>query len=293
VRLASLVVAEDLFGDQLGVHERAAVVRRLPARLCIFGCLVEVGVDIRIGVELLVVVVRLAVTAVDVFDDTVGLVERMRDVVERSEVRLLSGGIVVLVIRGEIGCIHSGDDTPVRDPSIGLEKLSRRGALSRESSRAVVCYLYRVVKTAVDGGTVTRPIEEFEDEAGVVTKYRRHLNGRGRVASGAKVHPSAFVESSAYVEADARVGQNAWIGAGSWVDRGAALSDGVFVGANVHIGRGVLVGRGARLGSNSRIEPDVRIGDEVRVERDSRVNEDLGLRERARRSSADGFAKAA
>ena len=35
---------------------------------------------------------------------------------------------------------------------------------------------------------------EFEDEAGVLRRYRKHVNGRGLVATTAKVDPTAFVD---------------------------------------------------------------------------------------------------
>jgi hypothetical protein len=46
---------------------------------------------------------------------------------------------------------------------------------------------------------------EFEDEAGVLRRYRKHANGRGLVATTAKVDATAFVDPTAYVDPGAEV----------------------------------------------------------------------------------------
>ena len=53
---------------------------------------------------------------------------------------------------------------------------------------------------------------EFEDEAGVLRRYRKHVNGRGLVATTAKVDPTAFVDPTAYVDPGAEVQRGAQIG---------------------------------------------------------------------------------
>ena len=94
--------------------------------------------------------------------------------------------------------------------------------------------------------------EEVETDSGEVSRYRRHVNGRGFVAPGAQVDATVFLDERSYVEKDARVGARAFIGAGSWVENGATVGVGAFIGANVRVGSGARIGAGARLGPLSR-----------------------------------------
>ena len=41
---------------------------------------------------------------------------------------------------------------------------------------------------------------DIENDRGEPLRYRKHTNGRGLIAHGAKVHPSAIIEAGAYVE---------------------------------------------------------------------------------------------
>ena len=77
---------------------------------------------------------------------------------------------------------------------------------------------------------------EFEDEAGVLRRYRKHVNGRGLVATTAKVDPTAFVDPTAYVDPGAEVQRGAQIGPGGWVGRDAIVAERAVVGVNAHIG---------------------------------------------------------
>lgn len=47
---------------------------------------------------------------------------------------------------------------------------------------------------------------DIENDQGATLRYRKHANGRGLVAHGAKVHPKAHVEAGAYIEPGARIG---------------------------------------------------------------------------------------
>lgn len=47
--------------------------------------------------------------------------------------------------------------------------------------------------------------EELENDDGTVTRYKRHLNGRGRIAATATVDATAWIDPSAYVEDGATV----------------------------------------------------------------------------------------
>lgn len=116
--------------------------------------------------------------------------------------------------------------------------------------------------------------EDVESDAGEVTRYRKHGNGRGYVALKATAHPTAHIEAGAYVEPGAEIAAGAYVGAGSWIDRGAFIGAGAFVGSNVHVGRDATVAHSARVGSGCRVSDGVRIGEGVRVPRDSRVESD-------------------
>ncbi|RWZ49566.1 transferase [Labedella phragmitis] len=118
-----------------------------------------------------------------------------------------------------------------------------------------------------------RTIIEFEDEHGVVTRYRRHENGRGNVATSARVDPSTLVEPTAYVESGARVGRSAIVSGGSWIDRDAIVLDHAVIGAGVHVGEGAVIGRGAEIGSFSRIGAGATVGDFARLANDTKVPE--------------------
>ena len=46
---------------------------------------------------------------------------------------------------------------------------------------------------------------DIEDDQGRTLRYRKHVNGRGLIANGAKVHASALVEAGAYIEPGAQI----------------------------------------------------------------------------------------
>ena len=52
---------------------------------------------------------------------------------------------------------------------------------------------------------------DIEDGRGGTLRYRKHANGRGLIAHGAKVHPQAIVEAGAYVEPGAKGGAGAHV----------------------------------------------------------------------------------
>ena len=64
---------------------------------------------------------------------------------------------------------------------------------------------------------------DIENDRGETLRYRKHANGRGLIAHGAKVHPTALVETGAYVEpgvqiaAGAHIGDDETIAAGDFV----------------------------------------------------------------------------
>ena len=97
---------------------------------------------------------------------------------------------------------------------------------------------------------------EFEDEAGVLRRYRKHVNGRGLVATTAKVDKTAFVDPTAYVDPGAEVKHGAQIGPGAWIDRDAIVAERAVVGVNVHVGPRAVIGRNAVLGPYANIALD-------------------------------------
>jgi UDP-3-O-[3-hydroxymyristoyl] glucosamine N-acyltransferase len=122
-----------------------------------------------------------------------------------------------------------------------------------------------------------RIAEEIEDEFGTVTRYRRHPNGRGLVATDASVDPTAFLAPSVYVESGARVGRSARIHAGTWVDREAVVGPHAEIGASVHVGAAAVVGEGAHIGSHSKIGARAHIGAGARIAQDQQVGDDAVL----------------
>ena len=90
---------------------------------------------------------------------------------------------------------------------------------------------------------------EFEDEAGITRRYRKHVNGRGLVATTAKVDPTAFVDPKAYVDPGAEVQRAAQIGPGAWIESDAIVAERAVIGVNAHVGRRAVVGRNRRRGS--------------------------------------------
>jgi len=109
---------------------------------------------------------------------------------------------------------------------------------------------------------------EFEDEAGVLRRYRKHVNGRGLVATTAKVDKTAFVDPTAYVDPGAEVKHGAQIGPGAWVDRDAIVAERAVVGVNVHVGPRAVIGRNAVVGPYASIGADARVQNGARVPRE-------------------------
>ena len=115
--------------------------------------------------------------------------------------------------------------------------------------------------------------EEFENDRGVVSRYRRHLTGDGWVSPRARLADGVTVSANTYVEAGARIGKETWIGEGSWIDADAVIGQKVFIGSNVHVGAGAEVGHGAWLGSHAKIGAGATVEPGVRIDRDAGVPE--------------------
>ncbi|WP_309108339.1 transferase [Arthrobacter sp.] len=118
---------------------------------------------------------------------------------------------------------------------------------------------------------MSKKIESVEDDAGKVTRYRRHPNGGGLVGPGAEVEESSFIGSTTYIEAGACVGSGCRIGDGSWIDRRAKIGDLAFIGDGVYVGEGTIVGNRVRIGSHSRIGAGAQVGHGTTLDGDSRV----------------------
>lgn len=140
--------------------------------------------------------------------------------------------------------------------------------------------------------------EEFENDRGVVSRYRRHLDGDGWVSPKARLAEGVTVSANTYVEAGARIGKDTWIGEGSWIDSDAVIGQKVFIGSNVHVGAGAEIGPGARLGSHAKIGPGATVESGVRIDRDedvaaNRTAHRPGPRTFGTRKVGDRFGKAA
>lgn len=116
---------------------------------------------------------------------------------------------------------------------------------------------------------------EFDD--GTVLRYRKHANGRGLVAHGAKVHADAFVAPNAYIEPGAQVGAGACVGTGAWIESGAIVATGVHIepgahiGRNAHVGEDVRVGVRVHLGTAAIVLPGTQLPADVTIAPGSKV----------------------
>ena len=52
---------------------------------------------------------------------------------------------------------------------------------------------------------------DIENDRGETLRYRKHANGRGLIANGAKVHANAVIEAGAYVEPGVKVAAGAHV----------------------------------------------------------------------------------
>ena len=155
------------------------------------------------------------------------------------------------------GTGHSNDGSvPERFPGSPRDEGGIERAMLQDETRS-----YKLVRMSL----------EVELNPGEVSKYRRHVNGKGLVSPGARVYPSAFVSSAAYVESGAQVGPGSWIGQGSWIDHRAIIGAGVFIGANVHVGPDAVVGNQARLGSYTQVGRGAFIADGAIVDHEIQV----------------------
>ena len=77
---------------------------------------------------------------------------------------------------------------------------------------------------------------DIENDHGETLRYRKHANGRGLIAHGAKVHPTAIVEAGAYVEPGVQIAAGARIGRGVWIESDALIGPEVVVAPHAHIG---------------------------------------------------------
>ncbi len=126
-----------------------------------------------------------------------------------------------------------------------------------------------VLRLEKDG--MSTKFESVEDDAGRVTRYRRHPNGGGYVGPGAEVADTARIGAMAYVEPGATVGSGARVGEGSWIDRRAKVGARTVIGDAVHVGHDTVIGNRVHIGSHSRIGMGAVIGHGIHLPADSRV----------------------
>ena len=89
---------------------------------------------------------------------------------------------------------------------------------------------------------------DIEDDQGKTLRYRKHVNGRGLIANGAKVHATALVEAGAYVEPGVQIAEGAHIGRGAWIEPDAVIGRGAEIAPHAHIGSGAAIGSKAKIG---------------------------------------------
>ena len=90
---------------------------------------------------------------------------------------------------------------------------------------------------------------DIENDRGEVLRYRKHANGRGLIAHGAKVHPTATVELGAYVEPGVRIAEGVYVGRGVWVETDAVIGPDARIAPHAHIGSGAAAD-GSVVGTN-------------------------------------------
>ena len=141
---------------------------------------------------------------------------------------------------------RQGVQRDFRDIPAGIQGRPRDWGMPRSAG---MLYLYPGAETPrpATGGYVGISYVEFEDEAGILRRYRKHVNGRGLVATTAKVDATAFVDPTAYVDPEA-------LEVVEPVDHAAQVADAIAVGvleaARVHLvhhGRLPPVGGGRRM----------------------------------------------
>ena len=134
-------------------------------------------------------------------------------------------------------------------------------------------------------GTVGKNYVDIENDRGETLRYRKHVNGRGLIAHGARVHPTAVVEAGAYVEPGVQIAAGAHVGRGVWVESDAVIGPDVEIAPHAHIGSGAAIGAGAKIGVRTQVGTGARvavgslIGDDETIGDGERVATDQkGLR---------------
>ncbi len=97
-------------------------------------------------------------------------------------------------------------------------------------------------------GIVGKNYIDIENDHGETLRYRKHVNGRGLVAHGAKVHPSALVENGAYVEPGVQIAAGVRVGRGAWIESDAVIGPEAHIEPHAHICSGAVIGAGAHIG---------------------------------------------
>lgn len=159
-----------------------------------------------------------------------------------------------------------------RDIPAGIQGRLRDWGMPRSAG---MLYLYPGAETPnpANGGHVGISYVEFEDEAGILRRYRKHVNGRGLVATTAKVDATAFVDPTAYVDPGAEVQRGATISHGAWVEADAIVAEKATIGVNARIGRGAVIGRFAVVGPYAAVGAGARVQNGARVPREAHVAE--------------------
>ncbi len=100
---------------------------------------------------------------------------------------------------------------------------------------------------------------DIENDHGEMLRYRKHVNGRGLVAHGAKVHPSALVENGAYVEPGVQIAAGVRVGRGAWIESDAVIGPEARIEPHAHICAGAVIGAGAHIGVRTQVGHNARI----------------------------------
>jgi len=135
------------------------------------------------------------------------------------------------------------------------------------------------------GKTVGKNYVDIEKESGETLRYRKHVNGRGLIAHGAKVHPTAVVETGAYVEPGAQIAAGVHVHHGAWIESDAVIGPEAEIAAHAHIGPGAAVGARSKIGVRTSVGDHAIIAmgsligdDEIIADRERVATDKRGLR---------------
>ncbi len=158
---------------------------------------------------------------------------------------------------------QQGDDRPRRRRFLDIEETDR-GIGDEEAFEGMnvipdpLCHMSAQPDDRPEG-IVGKNYIDIENDHGETLRYRKHVNGRGLVAHGAKVHPSALVENGAYVEPGVQIAAGVRVGRGVWIESDAVIGPEAHIEPHAHICAGAVIGAGAHIGVRTQVGHNARV----------------------------------